>query len=295
MFDISNGLSAAGGAVEKTAGAYTLEQQKADLESQKIVLADQLAGARQEKQNTFQTSERVATQGFTAGENVENRKSAKDIAQLSADAAVKAAGIHAGGTVTAAQIGATTAQAQMKQQADEFEKKLAQNQPLVDAEVLTKSIGNSNAKELSDARSAVGEARKSGDPAQIKAAQQRVYDAEYSAQAQVQQASVYQAQAKIAETAVTSLQTRLVALQDPMKAMNPETKALADSLTNQLKKAQTDYASAVRMAEDAVKNLPSYNPPSAGTAAPDLSKYMKPSMTTPPAAPKGLIDTPANP
>lgn len=46
-FDIGAGLSALGGAVAQTAGSAALEAQKADLDNQRIALADQLAGARE--------------------------------------------------------------------------------------------------------------------------------------------------------------------------------------------------------------------------------------------------------
>lgn len=105
-FDVSAGLSSMGTAVAATAGAATLEAQKADLEMQKVKLADELAGKREETQRQFLTAERLSTQGFQSGENVLNRASAKDLAQIQADATVKAAGIHAGGTVAAANISA---------------------------------------------------------------------------------------------------------------------------------------------------------------------------------------------
>lgn len=305
-FDFGNGLSALGTAVEKTAGAYTLETQKAELEQQKIVLADQLAGAREEKGRQFTTSERVATQGFTAGENVENRKSALGIAQLQADAAVKAAGIHAGGTVAAAQIGATAhsgdVMAQIKAQAEAEDKRLAQNKPLVDAEVLAKNIASTNVKQLQEARDEKVAARSSNDPIKIKQADQKIYDLEYSSQTAVQQASVYQAQAKLAENAYTSAQTRLVQAQNSTMATMPENKALIDSLAKQVEQLRSEYSAAVRTAQDAVKNLPSYNPPVAGTDAPGVIQYdSKGNRVTgapaaaPPAAKPGLIDTPMSP
>lgn len=94
-FDIGAGLHEMGKAVATTAGAYTLEAQKGELEKEKVILADQLAGVRDEKQRGFLTSEREATQGFTGGENEKNRTSAKDIATMSAGASIRSAEIHA--------------------------------------------------------------------------------------------------------------------------------------------------------------------------------------------------------
>lgn len=291
-FDLGNGLANAGTAVAATAGAYTLESQKADLENQKIVLADQLAGARQEKQNVFQSSERVATQGFTSGENVLNRQSGKDIAQIGADAAVKAAGMHAGATVQAAQIGAASSAANLKAT-------LEQNKPLIDAEVLTKTIANTNAQTLADAKKALEDARTSSDPNALKAAQQKVYDAEYSSQSQVQQVSLYQAQAKISESAMNLVQSKIASLQASPSSMMPETQATIRQLQAQLKQRESEFNAAMRTADDALKNLPAYNPPGTqGGTTPDLNKYLKAPaavapVPVPTGAPSGLVNQPS--
>ncbi len=101
-FDIGAGFSSAGEAVAKTAGAYTLEAQKGELEMQKVKLADELAGAREEKHRGFLTSERESTQKFTSGESALNRANALEAANIglkghlaSAGAAVQSARIHA--------------------------------------------------------------------------------------------------------------------------------------------------------------------------------------------------------
>lgn len=102
-FDIGAGLAEAGKAVAQTAGTYLLESQKADLEKEKLVLADQLAGAREEKQRGFVTSERVATQDFTGGENEKTRANSLAVANIG----LEGHKISAGATVAAAQIGAS--------------------------------------------------------------------------------------------------------------------------------------------------------------------------------------------
>lgn len=281
--DVSAGLSQMGESVGKVAGLAALEQQKSGLEAEKIRLANDLAGQREEKQRQFTTSERVSTQQFTSGENKENRDNAVKLANITADAAVKSAGIHAGGTIAAANISATSHLAGI-------DKQLAQNKPLIDAEALAKSITNTNAQMVQDARKEITDARASGDPARVRAAQQKEYDATYSSQAQVQQVSLYQSQAKLIESALTAAQTKLVALQDPMKTMTPESKAVAAQLQKQVDDLQRQFQAAVKTAEDAVKNLPAYNPPTGGApGAPDLNKYLKPQ-----AAPQqpGMINQP---
>lgn len=116
-FDVSAGLSSMGTAVAATAGAATLEAQKADLEMQKVKLADELAGKREETQRQFLTAERLSTQGFQSGENVLNRASAKELAQIQVAGTIQAAGITAGAHVAAskyaADLGAQTAAKQI--------------------------------------------------------------------------------------------------------------------------------------------------------------------------------------
>lgn len=285
-FDFGAGLANAGAAIADTAGKWTLEAQKADLETQKIKLADELAGAREEKGRAFTTSERVATQGFTSGENVLNRTNAKDIAQLSADAAVKSAGIHAGATMGAAQIGAASVDKQIASREKEHALDIATLEPGRNADVLAKTIANTNAQNVVDARKELDDATSKGDPAGVQAAKLKVYNAEYSGKDEVAKVSLYQAQAKILETALAQAQTRLVALQDPIKQMEPGTKALATSMQAQVDRLQAEFMAAVRTANEAVKGLPSYTPPGT-TAAPDLNKYMRP-----PAASPGLVNQP---
>lgn len=95
-FDFAAGLHEAGKSVAQTAQAYTLESQKAELEQAKVMLADQLAGAREEKGRAFTTSERVATQGFTGGENDKTRANQRDVANIGASAHLGAAATAAG-------------------------------------------------------------------------------------------------------------------------------------------------------------------------------------------------------
>ncbi len=103
-FDIGAGFSEMGKSVAQTAQAYTLEAQKADLETEKVKLADQLAGAREEKGRQFTTSEREATQTFTGGENEKTRGNQKDIATIGATAHLGAAGIAAGAARYSAEL-----------------------------------------------------------------------------------------------------------------------------------------------------------------------------------------------
>lgn len=95
-FDIGNGLASAGAAVATTAGAYALESQKADLEKEKVVLADQLANVREDKQRGFVTSERVAGQTFQSGEKGLDRASAEKVAEEANKVHLAVAGMQVG-------------------------------------------------------------------------------------------------------------------------------------------------------------------------------------------------------
>lgn len=104
-FDISAGLSNAGAAVAKTAGDAVLESQKADLEKEKVILADQLAGVREDKQRGFLTSERVAGQEYMSGEKGLDRANAEKLATIQADAVIKGHSISAGAAMYSADRG----------------------------------------------------------------------------------------------------------------------------------------------------------------------------------------------
>lgn len=102
-FDIGNGLASAGTAVAATAGQLSLEAQKAELENQKVKLADELAGKREETQRGFLSGENEKERGSRekiAGEaNTTHLEAAKIGLQGSlagAGASIEAARIHAG-------------------------------------------------------------------------------------------------------------------------------------------------------------------------------------------------------
>lgn len=95
-FDFSNGISTAGAAVAKSAGDAMLEAQKGELEQEKVKLADQLAGVREEKQRGFLAGESEKERGFKGGESALDRANRERTAQISADASVSSAGISAG-------------------------------------------------------------------------------------------------------------------------------------------------------------------------------------------------------
>lgn len=97
-FNFSAGVSMMGSAIADSA----LDFQKAAAQKEMMVLADQMAGVRDEKQRTFQSSERVETQKHTASENALNRVTQIEAANIglkgslaSSGASLQSARIHA--------------------------------------------------------------------------------------------------------------------------------------------------------------------------------------------------------
>lgn len=93
-FDVGAGLAQMGETTSKVAGASLLETQKAELEKQKIVLADELAGKRQDKQNEFTAGESEKHRGFLGAEGEANRKNSLEGHRIAAAASAASAGAH---------------------------------------------------------------------------------------------------------------------------------------------------------------------------------------------------------
>ncbi len=118
-FDVGAGVAAMGETVAKTAGAMTLEAQRASLQRESLILADQLAGERESKGRKEQHGYTIATldkqQGFQAGENDLNRKNS-----------LATAGISAGASMANARLAADTqilvTNANIKARAEEHQK-----------------------------------------------------------------------------------------------------------------------------------------------------------------------------
>lgn len=109
-FDFSAGLHEMGKSVAQTAQAYTLEAQKAELETQRIKLANDLAMERESlgRKETAAFAETAAEKqrGWQSGETLADRTSHEKMAEENNRAAIKTAGISAGASIRAAQIGA---------------------------------------------------------------------------------------------------------------------------------------------------------------------------------------------
>ncbi len=284
-FDIGAGLSEAGKSVAQTAQAYTLEAQKADLEKEKVLLADQLAGVREEKGRAHQTSERVATQTFQGGENEKTRTN---------QAHVQAAGIGAGATIAAAR---ESAQAHLLG----IQKQLDAMAPERTASVEGKQIENATKSQLLGARDDYLKALEGGDvDAQTKAIQ-KMAGIEFTPKDQYTEASLYQTQARLYEQAMTSALTKLATLQaNPTASLTPEGKAAIDSLAKQVQLLQGNFQSAIGSAKDALGRVPNYGgrggstDNSTGVIQYDASGNRVTGGGAVTGEPQSIINTPAN-
>jgi len=121
-FDVGAGLAAMGETVGRVAGAMTLEAQKADLQRQTLILADQMAGERESRGRKEQHGYTLETldkqQTFQSGENEANRKNS-----------LATAGISAGASMSNARLAAETQKeisaAGLKARSEEHDKTLA--------------------------------------------------------------------------------------------------------------------------------------------------------------------------
>lgn len=149
-FDLGNGLSAAGTAVAATAGAYTLESQKADLENQKIQLADALAGKREsagrQEQGMINATAADKAETFQGGQNDLNRASEEKRTKMSSDATL-------GSAATSAAASRYTADMHLKASENYASSRLEVAQVTADAK---KAVADMTAKAKADAKAASG-------------------------------------------------------------------------------------------------------------------------------------------
>ena len=299
-FNLGAGLSELGKGVAQTAQAWTLEAQRAEIEKEKVILADQLMGKREGARMAHVTSEREAGQTFLAGEHGLDRAQKMDITRMQMENAVKTAQISAGPGYARVALDREQFQADAPLRAEKLEGQRAEtslkkaqaggyeeeHSALVkqreaqtrayDSETLSRQIKADADKNLLDARKELDEAVKVNDPERIAAAQKSMYVAEFSAKDEVQRVSLAQAQAKLWETAMNQTQTRLAALQDPMKQMDPGAKALTDQLTKQLEDQRRQFNAAAQRAQELERTLPRIGQPQSNvTGTIDLNQFVR--------------------
>lgn len=304
LINLGNGLSEMGKSVADTAGSAALVAQKADLENQKEQLINLLATTRE-----------------TSLENL-RQSGAKDLATTQESLSEKGDAFK---SQMALQNIPLIAKAQSQAQIDNANnpKWVAAQKTIVDAtatpeqraqaayytqQAFATSIANTTNAELNSARSQLSDATKSGDPDAIRAAQTRLYVAQYSQHDEVQRAAALTAQENNDRLQVTTLQSQLDAKQIPPMAETPDMQsarmAQIQRLSADLAVAKSQYETSHAMAQRAAQNVPTVDlgdagGPTTGTRPP-LSSFNKgtPSVTTPGggAAPApGIGGLPTNP
>lgn len=123
-FNIGQGLAGAADAVAKTAGTMTIESQRAELQKELVVLADQMATRRDDAQRGFLSSERVAGQEFQGGQKELDREAQREIQKLQSETSLATAGIAAGATKYSTDARTEESRLTREQSKDEFTRKL---------------------------------------------------------------------------------------------------------------------------------------------------------------------------
>lgn len=295
-FNLAGGLAAAGGAIEQTAGNAALEQQKADLQNQSMILSDQLQTVRE------------------TGLEAQKEKGAEHLAQVTSD-------INVGAQKQIAQNAANLALAQAPKLA-EVQRQISEAnaadpnylksiRAIADASSTPEQraqaamamaqtnqikLQTQTEQEVEDARDALADAEKSGDENAITAAQRRMAVATYSAKDEVTAAAAMKGVADSARMYVESIDTRIARIAGSTQANTPEGKAQIDQLNGERAQAQRAYDTAQAMAVNAAKQVPDINlgrtPNAPQAGAPPLSSFYKPGGNLPVPGPTGIINTP---
>lgn len=220
-FDVSAGLAQMGETTSKVAGASLLETQKHELEKQKIVLADELAGKRQDKQNEFIRGEREASQVHQADQNDKNR-----------EAQIKAHQISAGATIAGHQISAAA-----------IDRQIAAMAPERDATVAAKKIETESKKFLLDAQTAYQTAVKGGNTEEIAKTKAALEAAQFATGEDTKKVMVQANAVKLAETDLANVRSKMTEFEtkNPGGPTTDTAKALAQDLKRQLSEAEALY------------------------------------------------------
>jgi hypothetical protein len=260
-FSLMNGLSSLGTGVAAFAATAGIEQQKADLARQSVVLADQLATTRE---TTLQKS--GGDIAAAAAEKAQAATAANTqalIAGRTADVGIEQAGATARtqADIQARKDAAAIVAASPAEQETIFAKR---------AETALNNVKAKNAQDLTDARTNLQTetAKPDADPAKIQAARDQITSLEYSGTTAAANNTAATALYRVDQDAVTQLNTRLQAATAAVNTPGMEdvdkvkAKAELDSLNVQLKAAMVARDDSSRRAHAAAAQA------STGTAAP---------------------------
>lgn len=290
LINFGGGLASMGQSIADTAGQAGLLAQKSQLEQQRDVLASQLAEGRESRLETQRQSGQQALAKTESGLRTEEYKSQKQIDIQNLPAVAKAQDdilkLQASDPqyVKALKV-MTDAKATPEQRAAAG---------LYTVQANGAVIANKAAQDLLDARDAMKAAEASGDPDEMKKAQDQLYVAQYSMHDEVQRAAALTQQETDARLNMQSIQQQITAHSVGQLGEQPDQKAQREALVQQLKDeyavAQDNYQTARAMASRAAASIPTFNPAGQGTGQgnrPPLSSFVRP----PAAAPSGIINS----
>lgn len=249
-FSLLNGLSTLGTGVSEFAGRAGLEQQRADLAKQNLVLADQLATTRESagRQEAGQIAATAAEKehGFLGEQGAAQRATQVQTAQIGAGATLGAAGISAAASKYAADTQSKGLYAQLAALEPGRQQDILASQ----AKVAFEAVQTQNAQDLRDAHTALQAetAKPDADPNKISALKSQVTSLETSASTEASTTTAAAAMYRTDMDAVQHFNTQLVtataALNSPDMSDTDRTaqKGLIADLKTQLTGAQRALA-----------------------------------------------------
>lgn len=273
LINLGNGLSEMGNAIAQTAGTEALTAQKEQLEEQREMLIDQLATKRETNLATLK--EGLSEKQYAAQKAVDLSQIpaiAKATAQAQIENAQNPDWVKAQRTITDA-----TATVEQRAAA-----------ALYSTQAIGASIQNATAAETLNARKALSEASQSGDPDAIKAAETRLYAAQYSMHDDVQRAATLTAQENNDRLQVTAIQSQLDAKEIPSLTETDAQRSArlqqVERLKADLEVAKSQYATSHALAQQAAQNVPTIDlggGTSGAPSRPPLSAFDKSKPTAP--------------
>lgn len=213
-FNIERGLAAMGDAVGKVAGDALLDQQRAELQKESMILANQLASERESRGRAeahgYDMEKQTSQQTFMSGENEKNRAADLQRTNISAGASIAVANIGLKGRQMEIDAMAPVRQAQIE----------ASN-----AQAAGTKLDNELKANQAKARSELDAATASGDAAAIAAAKSRVAIFDEGAALRASQAKALETETQAREIKLKADQLISDAKDDLLKAGDDPAKA----------------------------------------------------------------------
>lgn len=293
-FDIGAGLSSMGTSVAQTAGTAALELQKSNLETQKEILANQLATTREttiEGQREQAAKDIIPLQ--TAAQVSAHKQETQDAADIAIAQAPKLAAVN--DQIAKDRASDPEYLASLRKIGDASATVAERASAAASmAQVFNMKLQDTALQGVQAARTALQKAVDSGDTDAIRAAQQQMAVATYSAKDEVVAAATQKGVADSARLYVESIDARIARIAGSTQANTPEGKSQLAQLNGERAQAQQSYKTLQAAAVAAAQQIPNVNLGSSGVkpGAPPLGNiFGKPAPAA--APPAGLINAPS--